>query len=192
MPTLKELVEVISSVEGIDPRRVGAMARAVREAGLITTHGRGTSAARMNEQDASNLIIAVNVAETARSAPEAVLRYRALRASEKIAAFGRVLEEMLSAATTRGLPDYLLSLGFGPSRDGPDRKRYISENFDMKIEFKQARPPVVIECRVPSSAMPKFISFYPVREGGAVRIDGDRRTTISHRTIIAVGELFRK
>jgi hypothetical protein len=192
MATLKNLVDVVASVEGVDPERVAAIARAVREAGLIRTRGRGTSAARINAEDASNLIIAVNVAETARTAPETVLRYRALRAGGKIAEFGRILDEILSAATIGGLPDYLLNLGFGPSRNVPNWKSYISEDFDMQIEFKRARPPVVIECRLPSSAMPKFIPFYPIHEGGTARIEGDRRTTISHRTILAVGELLRE
>jgi hypothetical protein len=192
MATLKELFEVLASVEGIDPERVGAIARAVREAALITTGGRGNSAAQMNEQDASNLIIAVNVAETARSAPDIVLRCRALRRSGKKAEFGRVLDGMVSAAATQCLPDYLACLGLGPSREMANWKSVVSGNFEMKIEFMRARPLVVIEARLPSSAMPKFMPFYPIGKRATDLVEEDRRTTISHRTILAIGELLAK
>ena len=79
MTTLSQLVDVVAAVEGLDGDRVAAVARAVREAGLIATYGRGTSAAKMGLADAANLLIAVNAAETARGAPEIVRRYRASR-----------------------------------------------------------------------------------------------------------------
>jgi hypothetical protein len=81
-----------------------AFARSVREAGLITSRGRGPSAAEMNEADAANLLIAVNAAETARAAPDTVRRFRALRMShENQRAFGAVLEEMIAAAVRNEL-----------------------------------------------------------------------------------------
>lgn len=67
MATLENLVATIAEVQGIGAERVRAIARAVREAGLIAKHGRGTSAAEMSETDAANLLIAVNVADTART-----------------------------------------------------------------------------------------------------------------------------
>ena len=76
--TLEKLVAAIADVEGIDAERVRAIARAMREADLIATRGRGKSAAPMSERDAANLLIAVNVADTARTAPWA---FRCLTAS---------------------------------------------------------------------------------------------------------------
>src|ERR1700704_3688635 len=78
MTTLSELVNTIAKVEGIDPATVTLIARSVREAGFITTGGRGPSAARMTYRDAANLIIAVNASPTAREAPHTVQVYRAL------------------------------------------------------------------------------------------------------------------
>src|SRR5690348_7009543 len=48
------------------------------------------------------------------------------------------------------------------SRETANWKSVVSANFEMKIEFMRARPLVVIESRLPSSPMPKFIPFYPI------------------------------
>ena len=82
MATLSQLVDVVAHVEGLNRDRVGAIARAVREAELIATYGRGTSAGHTGLTDAANLLIDVNAAETARSAPEVVRRYRASRTNK--------------------------------------------------------------------------------------------------------------
>ena len=178
-------MRAIASCEGIDQERVAAIARAVREAELIATHGRGASAARMTAKDAANLVIAANTAETARSAPEAVRRYRALEAHKGIE-FGRVLDEMIDAAARRRLAEYLLDLGFGPARNLRDQFGHALRQIAMRIEFTQGRPTAVIECRIPSTAMPKVLAFYPARQDR----EKDRRiiTTITHKTILAVGD----
>src|SRR5437667_12752807 len=72
MATLTDLVETIAQAEGMEPATVALIARNVREAGLITTAGRGRSAAKMSSADATNLLIAVNATITAREAPQTV------------------------------------------------------------------------------------------------------------------------
>jgi hypothetical protein len=187
MATLSQLVDIVADVEGLDRERVGAIARAVREAELIAIHGRGTSAAHMGLPDAANLLIAVNAAETARSAPEIVRRYRASRTNNKRQLqFGATLEEMLAAAKTRRLADHLMDIGFGPAGDLRERLGHAREKFDLRIEFMGSPPLVVIECRIPISAMPKYLPFYP--RGRTARAQADRRTVISHRTIQAIAE----
>jgi len=187
MATLSQLVDVVAAVEGLDRERVGAIARVVREAGLIATHGRGTSAAQMGLADAANLLIAVNAAETARSAPEIVRRYRASRTNDrKQLEFGLTFEAMIAAAERRRLADHLMSLGFGPAGDLREKLGDAREKFDLRIEFTGSRPLVIIECRIPMSAMPKFLPFYP--RDSTARAQADRRTAISHRTIHAIAE----
>jgi hypothetical protein len=187
MATLSQLVDAIATVEGLDRERVGAIARAVREAELIATHGRGTSAAHMGVADAANLLIAVNAAETARSAPEIVRRYRASRTSnKKQLEFGPTFEGMIAAAGTRRLADHLMDLGFGPAGDLREKLGHAREKFDLRIEFLGSRPLVVIECRIPISAMPKPLPFYP--RDSTARAQADRRISISHRTIHAIAE----
>jgi hypothetical protein len=187
MATLSQLVDVVATVEGLKREGVGAIARAVREAGLIATHGRGTSAAQMGVADAANLLIAVNAAETARSAPEIVRRYRASRTNnKKQLEFGPTLEGVIAAAQTRRLADHLMDLGFGPSGDLREKLEHTRERLDLRIDFMGSRPLVVIECRIPMSAMPKFLPFYP--RDSTARAQADRRITISHRTIQGIAE----
>ena len=80
MATLSALVETIARVEGLDPSTVAQIAREIRQAGFIKTGGRGTSAAQMDFEDATNLLIAVNTARTIREAPQMVSAFRALQA----------------------------------------------------------------------------------------------------------------
>lgn len=195
MATLAALVEIVADAEGIEAQRVAALARSVREAGLIASRGRGPSAAQMSEADAANLLIAVNAAETARAAPDTVRHFRALRTNrENPRAFGPVFEEMIAAATKNELVDYLLDLGFGPVGIERDKQRHALGTFEMRIEFQHERPMVVIECRMPSIAMPKFIPFYPPHEKGIVLAKVDRRaiTEITQNTILAVAKMMHR
>ena len=109
MATLSELVESVAKVEGMDPTTVGLIARNVREAGLISTRGRGRSAAIMNSADAANLLIAVNVAGTVREAAQAVRNYRRLEVSKLRARLGDALEQLIEAASNNALPQLFLS-----------------------------------------------------------------------------------
>ena len=77
MATLTELVETIAEAEGLDPTSVGLIARYIREAGLITTGGRGPSAARMDFSDAAHLLIGVNATKAAQDAAKIVSISRA-------------------------------------------------------------------------------------------------------------------
>src|ERR1700722_4299287 len=80
MGTLSHLVETIAAVEGIDPATVALIARHIREANLISTGGRGPSAARMTITDAANLLIGVNATRIAAEAAQVVRTLRSLTA----------------------------------------------------------------------------------------------------------------
>lgn len=82
MATLSDLVAMTAKVEGLDPGSVALYARHLREAGLIKTSGRGTSAAVMGLPDAANLLIGINTAKSAPEAPRAIRQFRALQAYE--------------------------------------------------------------------------------------------------------------
>jgi hypothetical protein len=194
MATLGALVEIIATVEGISSERVAAIARAVREAELIASYGRGPSAAQMSATDAANLLIAVNAAETARNAPDTVRRFRELRTDKKPQQqFGQVFEELITAAIKDGLVDNLLDLNLGPSRISRDKLRSLIGSFEMRIDFRHDRPMAVIECRLPTTAMPKSIPFFPAHEKRVVHANVDRRavTQITHETILAIAETLR-
>jgi hypothetical protein len=111
MATLSELVETIARVEGLDSSAVNLVARYVREAGLITTGGRGSSAATMFVTDAANLLIAVNATTAAVDAAKITRTYRALEAYEprneadprppnKYGTLGEAVEQLFEATIT--------------------------------------------------------------------------------------------
>jgi hypothetical protein len=191
MATLTQLIEVVAAMEGIGRERVAAIARAVREDGLIATHGRGPSAARMTERDAANLLIAANVADIARSAPESVRRYRALMAASgnRTGEFGRELEKMLSAAKEQALQDYLIKLvnAFGPAK-AESRKEKTYPRYEMELQFDKPRASATIWVRIPSVAVGS-VRFDSVDEDRTARRIVDRRESIviSQQFISSVG-----
>jgi hypothetical protein len=193
MATLSELVTAIANVEGIDAERVGAIARAAREEGLIRTSGRGTSAAKMEERDAANLLIATNTAETARAAPAAVLEYRTLQAKRGKTErdFGNALEELISAAKRESLADYVTNIIALLGTVGHlGERRYANEAYEIVITFSKPIPHVQLHIGA-SNRRPDFIVFTNRREPRVKAGDRFENTNITHRTILAVADVLR-
>ncbi|MET4034520.1 hypothetical protein ABIB94_008426 [Bradyrhizobium sp. JR7.2] len=197
MATLSQLVAGIAAVEGIDAERVGAIARAIREHGLIRTSGRGTSAAQMSAPDAANLLIAANMADTARTAPAAVTQYRALRAkrNKQTSEFGSELEEMISAAKQDCLADYITKMVglLGTRGHVLGRKRFLNETYGISIEFEKPIPSVIVGISVLNFIHSDAISFgeHPGQSSAEARGDRRERTRITQRTIQAVANVLR-
>jgi hypothetical protein len=116
MATLSDLVAVTAKVEGLDPGSVALYARHMREAGLIKTSGRGTSAAVMGLLDAANLLIGVNTAKSAPEAPRAIRQFRDLHAYEfrsetdprpdsDWGALGDAIEQLIMASGIGRIPE---------------------------------------------------------------------------------------
>ncbi|QHO73918.1 hypothetical protein ACH79_16020 [Bradyrhizobium sp. CCBAU 051011] len=193
MATLSDLVTAIATAEGIDAERVGAIARAVREDGFIRTSGRGTSAAQMSEQDAANLLIAANMADTARTASTTVTQYRALKAQrQRTREFGSELEEMIGAAKQERLAHYMMKVValLGTRRHILGRKLFLDEAYRLDIEFEKPVPSVVLG--VWAGSRNDYISFEDRRQQlSAAAGDRRERTRITERTILAVGNVLR-
>lgn len=196
--TLEKLVAAIADVEGIDAERVRAIARAMREADLIATRGRGKSAAPMSERDAANLLIAVNVADTARTAPEMVKRYRRLRASSKTwrAYFGTEFEKLLSAARTGTMADVVADLvRLAPGCSALASNRYDAEEYEIEIRFRKPISEVTLYVTAPRGGKADAISTIRFSEraenSSATVSDRIVNVSITERTIFAVGELLR-
>jgi hypothetical protein len=194
MATLSQLVTAIATVEGIDAERVAAIARAVREHGLIRTSGRGTSAAQMSEPDAANLLIAANMADTARTAPAAVTQYRALQAKRRSSQFGSELDELISAAKRECLADYITKMValLGTRGHVLGRKRFLNETYRLEIEFEKPAPSVLVGVSILNTSHRDYISFADRRQP-TIEAHGDRRerTRITQRTILAVANVLR-
>jgi hypothetical protein len=152
MATLSQLVETVAEVEGMEPATVNLIARNVREAGLITTGGRGLSAARMTMADAVNLLIAVNATVIVREAPQTLRTYRRLETvvqrtdvsvakgyarSPRLPARTQLchaLEQLIKMVSNRTLPQLYLSTTV------PDLIAQAVRKEDVQIEFKFFKP----------------------------------------------------
>jgi hypothetical protein len=138
MATLTELVDAIAAVEGLDRSTVSLIARYIREAGLITTGGRGTSAATMGLTDAANLLIAVNATATAADAPKTVTTYRKLESYAPKAkahpTLGEAIEQLVHATAVGELPEVFLN------RETPNGLQRAFPRGDVHIDMKFRRP----------------------------------------------------
>jgi hypothetical protein len=76
MATLNDLVSEIADQTNFSKAAVFGFGRFAREAGLIKQGGRGKGGARIAEQDAANLLIAIGGASITREAPEAIRLFR--------------------------------------------------------------------------------------------------------------------
>jgi hypothetical protein len=194
MPTLSQLVATIAATEGIDAERVTAIARAIREQDLIKTSGRGISAAQMSEPDGANLLIAVNTADTARTAPAAVVQYRALQAKwrKQTTEFGSELEELISAAKHGVLADYITKTvaRLGTRGHILGRRRFPNEAYRLDIEFEKPVSSVLFGIGVQGDYI--VIDFRDRRQTAAdTTADRKERTRITQRTILAVAGVLR-
>jgi len=219
MATLSDLVAVTAKVEGLDPGSVALYARHMREAGLIKTSGRGTSAAVMGLPDAANLLIGVNAAKSAAEAPRAIRQFRDLHAYEFRSesdprpeshggAFGDAIEQLIKAAGTGKIPEPF----FGTIM--PDlQEAFFNGDVHVGVTFKTTKVLVTIEiwplpgkdavdpdapdrwaAQVPPSISLLFYSPRPRGPPGAKKQKGtaDRteEVTIGYRTFREVGKLI--
>jgi hypothetical protein len=144
MATLSELVNTIAAVEGIDPATAALIARYIREAGLISTGGRGPSAAMMNVRDAANLLIGVNTATAAIEAENMVRAYRELEAKDftpgppaaarKYGTFGEAIEQLLIAIRSGYLPDQFMGQGASPEL----QQSFPSREVKIDLKFRRS------------------------------------------------------
>jgi hypothetical protein len=213
MATLGSLSSAVAAAEGLESTHVGLVARYLREAGLITMKGRGSSAAKMNAADAANLLIAVNATSVAASAASVVSYYRELEAQEVRSAknprprrvlgtFGSAVEAVVEAYTRAELPSQFLGEGFAPEHE----YQFAKGTLHFRISFFRPIPEASIRI-VPQVADedtgPGFIEYLenfasPLRAfiftEHRVNVlkrhrTGDRleQTLITHRTLRAVG-----
>jgi hypothetical protein len=221
MATLSELVDAIADVEGIDPATVTLIARYIREAGLISTGGRGPSAAAMGLTDAANLLIGVNATTTAAESARTVAAYRELEAREfsakspamKYEKLGEAIEQLLHAIGVGELRETFLGRGIPPHL----QKAFSTGGIQIDLKFRRSgsRLSVIlrIALRLPStistpatadawqlvaeSGQSVLFAFYAPRSRGPPgkkeNTAGDRvvETTIGYRTLSAVGKLLQ-
>jgi hypothetical protein len=213
MAVLSELAETIAEVEGMDSATVRLIARNLREAGLITTRGRGPSAAQMTLADAANLLIAVNASDAVRKAVQTVRTYRRLEEytaplPKRPLTLGFALEQLLQAIPNKALP-VRYGIGLVPAQVA---EAFSKEQINTLVEFDRPFPAVSIaiytmEWHGPTDDLKeqirqrderisfRFIPAHfhpPSPKSPPLKNYGDRAdtTTIGYPTIRAVGQLF--
>lgn len=216
MAILSDLVERIAEVEGIDPATVSLIARHIREDGLIATHGRGPSAAKMSFADAANLLIGVNATTTVANAARTVRAYRRLQAWDfrslsdprppsSLGTLSTVIEQLLDSVAKGELPEPFLKQNFdwgfqeafskGQVHIGLRFRRSVTTAY---LRMTELPGPDVIERDAPEewlAMMPSRLSvvFRPVVPRGPPRKSASDRideVTIGYRTLRAVGQLI--
>jgi hypothetical protein len=207
MATLSQLVDTIADVEGIDPATAKLVARYIREAGLITTGGRGLSAAPMDFHDAANLLIGMNAATKAADAARIVSLYRGLRsydrAQKKYVTFGDAIEQLLQATVAGTLGDKFV----WREMTSDLREAFVEGRLGIEVKFVKSAPFASIELLLPDSGSPtsdgiepwsefassvgELIQFYPSRRQARRSIDRIEELTIGLPTLRAIGKLLR-
>lgn len=218
MATLSELVDAIAAVEGIDPATVILIGRYVREAGLISTGGRGPSAAAMGLSDAANLLIGVNATTTAAESARTVSAYREFevfraRGDRRPArTLGEAIEQLLHAIGVGKLPDKFLGRGISSHLQEPFSRGEVEINLKFRRSGSRLSAILRIAPRLSSTITPAtadgwqfggesgqsiLFSFYAPRSRGppgkTENTAGDRivETTIGYRTLNAVSKLLQ-
>lgn len=119
MAKLPRLIETVANNSGIPQPTVSLTARHVREAGMISSGGRGPGGAEMTPTDATNLLIGTVAAMQVKDAPEVVKQFRCAKpidpgwgephADAQISipgfaelSFGEMLDELFNQLATAG------------------------------------------------------------------------------------------
>ena len=133
----------------------------------------------MTDRDAANLLIAVNVADTARAAPETVELYGRLRASSKTwsSNFGPELGSLISGVRTGTMADSVSSLvRLASERSRLVSRRYDAENYEIEIRFQKPIPGAAIYVAAPRGEQPDTIRFSQRAQDFLCQCGGSHRT----------------
>lgn len=215
MAVISDLVRVVAEVEGLEENFVSVYARAAREAGYISHHGRGRNAARMTARDAACLLIAVNASTLAKNVPATIAEYsRLITKHDQEHGLG----EQLGSYLAREGVLFINALSFLLSCDDQGRLQadqmlekvrdtdftqlapHLRSNLQVEFEGPQPRARIKVTSMKSSSIgrSPAFVKnadlwyFADHTIGSEIRV-GDRTqtTTIRTNTIIAVAQVLQ-
>ncbi|MGE0853658.1 MAG: hypothetical protein AB7O44_29260 [Hyphomicrobiaceae bacterium] len=156
MATPGQLQTALAASLGYASGSVYQSATSLREAGLLTTGGRGQAAAQMGDTDAANLLIAMLAAETARSAAAVTKLTRETPLYERVGSIeagpsargrlafphaksvGALIVALLDDTRNRRLRDIVITLDVqvgGGRVDLSARKASPDEGFDGEMDM---------------------------------------------------------
>ncbi len=215
MAKLSDLIPAAAKVMGLPEKTVGLYARMLREAKLISSGGRGPGAADMNAGDCANLLLAIMGSEHVKDAAIAA-RLCSTLILDNASFIGEAQEGQI--ANWRPIPPGLRFLNqpgkefwqalvelFERARDGRLQEAFVTFACPMmRIEVATPVPHAIIsisdvveddtvnvffgDFKVDHNAHEKALSYIDCMNERA-----DFRTIheVSHRTILALGEMLR-
>lgn len=202
MALFRDLSRTIAEVEGLSEMTVTGVGQYLRDAGMISKHGRGRAAAQMTCEDAVNLLIGVNATALAKDATEVVPRFLGLTDRDDI----HPIEADYSNE------DALARALFEPSSAGqclvdllkcyiPDEKGCAlmdDSSLSVSVTFNRPRPRISIAAFYESNDPEEtddviaVLDFYSKSENPTGTGDKRDSTTITEKTLAAVGRLLGK
>lgn len=200
MALFRDLSRTIAEVEGLSEMTVTGVGQYLRDAGMISKHGRGRAAAQMTCEDAVNLLIGVNAASLAKDAPLIVPRYLSLTDRADIYPIEKEYsnEDALTQALFNPVSSGQCLVGllkcFVPGEDG---KALLGDyGFSVILSFERPHPYVSLWVGSVSNDHEEQDEPFVVLGFGSKDPDqaqvGDKRdkTTITEKTLAAVGRLL--
>lgn len=197
MAVLSELVKSIAAVEGLEETQVAWVARHLREAGFIAQGGRGRGGAQMTTADATNLIIGLNAASSAKDAARAVSELRLPGKIDDLYGMSPELADesgLFRALCMPNNPASCIEALLDCFRSTEGREPELTEDNSPHISISFSRPILRMELRVEekqqsNDELPDLIAFIGFEAESISDTDGDRsdRTTITEKTLAAVG-----
>ncbi|MCJ2131603.1 hypothetical protein [Methylobacterium sp. E-045] len=202
MALFRDLTRTIAEIEGLSEMTVTGVGQYLRDAGMISKHGRGRAAAQMTCEDAVNLLIGVNATGLAKEATEVVPTYLTLtdRADihpiEEDCADEDELTRAMFNPESSGQCLVGLMKCFVPKENG----KSLMDGNGMSVFLSFQRPEPYISLWIGSESNdpeeldePYLVLGFGSKDESLARA-GDRRdkTTITEKTLAAVGRLLTR
>ncbi|WP_461653663.1 hypothetical protein [Methylorubrum aminovorans] len=198
MAVLSTLVKALAEVEGLEETQVAWVGRYLREAGLVSSGGRGRGGAQMTVTDAANLLIGVNATSTAKEAVGAVVSIRDLTVADEVFPISEDIkdESRLSMALyqPRSAAACIENLiGCFTKQEGGETALDEASSPHITISFSRPRTRVIIRVADLATSDDETDDLYALLEFDGGRRLAERfadkadRTTITHRTLAALG-----
>lgn len=198
MAVLSTLVKALAEVEGLEETQVAWVGRYLREAGLVASGGRGRGGAQMTVTDAANLLIGVNATSTAKEAVGAVISIRGLTLADEVFPITEDIKDESRLSMALYQPQSAATcienlIGCFIDQDGGEAA--LDETTSPHISISFSRPLTRVIIRVADLATSEdetdelyaLIEFEGNRESIERFADKADRTTITHRTLAALG-----
>ncbi|MHC2104128.1 hypothetical protein [Methylobacterium sp. CM6246] len=199
MALFRDLIRTIAEAEGISEMTVTGVGQYLRDAGLISKHGRGRAAAQMTIEDAVHLLIGVNASPLAKEAPNVVRSFSELCDVEEVYP---IFDDGDNLSLALHKPKNAISClrSILELYAGSDEDRGLIAGHNLTVTFRQPRPGLYLwlgwqsnndeEPDEPTCIL-QFNSQKRIEEQDKVFGDRTDATTITEVTLSAVGKTVR-